>query len=298
MIISNNSNKNFYFTEKMPKMNAKILDNKFLTLPRFNKPEFAIFSDFDETYRPNSEIDRLDCGIKELENYLLYLKNQLDFVFGWISGSNLNSIINKCQNYLELLPHFISSSLGTELYWCEGTEIIEDAIWKNKLLESGFSAIKVESILKKLSSYNITLIKQDSDSQGFFKISYYYKSNDNQNFDFRIMNNLAEEIGIAVCISPCNPAAGDPVGFFDVEFIPNNCGKSKVVEYILQKMNINKRKTIAFGDSCNDLEMLKTVQHGFVLSNADNALKLKYQNNILTEKYCYGIISGIKKIIL
>lgn len=270
-------------------------ESQYCCLSECIKPEIGIFCDFDETYKP---LKKVDAGIEKLEYFLQQLSKQKNFVFGWISGSNLKSLLEKCNDYIKVLPHFISSSLGTELYWCDKNGIYEDHDWKKMLKNSGFTHNAVKRLLEvKLKDYKINLIWQNQDSQGNFKVSYYYKVNDNEKKDFETLKKIGKEINVDVKISLCNPATGDPSGHYDVEFIPNQCGKKAIVGYIIKKYN-TIHKTIGFGDSCNDLEMLDSVNHGFLVGNSAIEARILFPSeSVLSECYCYGIMSGIKSVI-
>lgn len=63
-------------------------------------------------------------------------------------------------------------------------------------------------------------------------------------------------------------------------------------------MNLYKvplTNTIAFGDSGNDVEMLKTVQHGYLLANA-TAEARSLHNKVTQSVYSKGILEVLKKI--
>lgn len=269
-----------------------------MSLPMCNNPKFAIFSDFDETYHPNSQERYPISGIKDLESFLPELIKEIPFIFGWVSGANLQSILKKSTNYITLLPHFISSSLGTELYFCKQGVINPDLDWRANLLKSDFTLANISNLVAELEEkHGIKLLYQPDRSQGEFKGSYYYPSNpNNEEVHFNLIKQLANACNASVKISKCNPKSGDPERYFDVNFIPNNCGKDEVVKYIMQKYKIEQKNTVAFGDSCNDLEMLRTVANGFLVGNAEISAKSIYQP-ILRENYCFAIISGLKQII-
>lgn len=50
-------------------------------------------------------------------------------------------------------------------------------------------------------------------------------------------------------------------------------GKGAAIIYLQEKYNINSKECIAFGDSLNDLSMMKVVDHSVAMSNADEQLK-------------------------
>ena len=52
--------------------------------------------------------------------------------------------------------------------------------------------------------------------------------------------------------------------------------------------------TIAFGDSGNDVEMLKTVKHGYLLGNATEEAK-GLHDKVTVSHYSSGILEVLKK---
>lgn len=50
-------------------------------------------------------------------------------------------------------------------------------------------------------------------------------------------------------------------------------GKGAAITYLQEKYNISSEECIAFGDSLNDLSMMKVVSHSVAMSNADDQLK-------------------------
>lgn len=53
-----------------------------------------------------------------------------------------------------------------------------------------------------------------------------------------------------------------------VEFIPSNGNKAKGIERILKHTGLSKENAYAFGDSVNDLDMIKYVKYGIAMGNA------------------------------
>lgn len=85
-------------------------------------------------------------------------------------------------------------------------------------------------------------------------------------------------------------------------------GKGAAITYLQEKYNISPEECIAFGDSLNDLSMMKVVGHSVAMSNADEQLKqiCRYEigtNNeqsvldILEKVFFYGehILDNYKK---
>ena len=58
-----------------------------------------------------------------------------------------------------------------------------------------------------------------------------------------------------------------------VDIIPSDGGKGVGVEKILEYYHLDRSQAIAFGDGCNDIEMLRTVGIGVAMGNATEEVK-------------------------
>lgn len=79
-----------------------------------------------------------------------------------------------------------------------------------------------------------------------------------------------------------------------VEFIPQDINKAKGIEKILEYTGISRENTYAFGDSANDIDMIKYVKYGIAMGNAVKELLdiAPYQTARADED---GIEKGLKK---
>ncbi|ECT0422213.1 hypothetical protein DQQ66_24580, partial [Salmonella enterica subsp. enterica serovar Kentucky] len=109
------------------------------------------------------------------------------------------------------------------------------------------------------------------------------------------IQELADERRIRVVFTRCNPAAGDPSGCYDVEFIPLCCGKDQAVSFLMEETGLPKEAIIAFGDSANDFAMFAQAGSGYLVGNADPFAVSQYGNR-LNSAYCHGILSVLKEL--
>lgn len=58
-----------------------------------------------------------------------------------------------------------------------------------------------------------------------------------------------------------------------VNLIPKAAGKSQAVKWCMEKFQIARENTYAFGDGYNDRDMLLAVGHGIAMGNADEGIK-------------------------
>ncbi|MEH6945249.1 HAD-IIB family hydrolase [Bacillus sp. JJ722] len=264
-----------------------------------NKVEYLIFFDFDETYFPHACTKEQLNSLCELEEYLNKLSNEKFVKIGWVTGSDIDQIGHKMERAkMSYCPHFIASDLGTELVDVnENGQLIPIKEWENKLQHSNFSNSKIAELVNELyNQYEIKLVGQTQLGQKRYKSNYYYMiSSDTQTeSDLNKIRNLAKINGIGLNINRCNPKAGDPEGAFDVDFFPDFAGKEEIVKFMMKHHNVPLTNTIAFGDSGNDIGMLKAVQHGYLLANATEEARLLH-NKVALSDYSKGILEVLRK---
>ncbi|MGG0847034.1 HAD-IIB family hydrolase [Peribacillus simplex] len=272
----------------------------FQLLPNVEDPKYIVFCDFDETYYPHFMTEERQKDLYELENYLEVKSNDGELVFGWVTGSSIESILHKMEHgKFRFFPHFIASDLGTEItYFSEKNFLEQDPDWNSQINIEEFNKIKVDEIINVLHKGNIPLTPQTQLGSSRYKRNYYYQiqheSVDNKNLS--TIESMAKEYGIGVNINRCNPLAGDPEDSYDVDFIPLGTGKNEIVRFMLDKFGLTREHAFAFGDSGNDLLMLKSVNYGYLVGNATQEAK-EAHSQIATDMYSKGIIRTLQSII-
>lgn len=275
-------------------MNFKL--NKSFSIP--NEVKYLIFFDFDETYYPHACTEEQLNSLCELEEYLNKLSIEQFVKIGWITGSDLYQIVHKMERAnMVYSPHFIASNLGTEVYEVrENGQLIANKEWESRLQKSNFSNDKITELVRELyNQYRIKLVEQTQLGQKRYKFNYYYfiSSQTQTQYDLNIIRHLAKINGIGLNINRCNPNAGDPESAFDVDIIPLYTGKKEVVKFMMNHYKVPLTNTIAFGDSGNDVDMLKTVQHGYLLANATVEAR-SLHNKVTLSDYSKGILEILK----
>ncbi|MFJ7747085.1 HAD-IIB family hydrolase [Peribacillus sp. NPDC097295] len=273
---------------------------EFISLSPVDRPKYIIFSDFDETYYPHNMNDMRQKELYELEEYLKEKSIDGELLFGWVTGSSMEMVLNKMKKgNLRYFPHFIASDLGTEINYFSECNLGEpDLEWNSRLKNSEFSKEKIEEIVDYLWNINIFLNPQTQLGGSQYKRNYYYKVQNDiaDKENLLAIKTIGEQYGVSVNINRCNPLAGDPEDSYDVDFIPNGTGKDEIVRFMLDKYNLTSKYAIAFGDSGNDLSMLRTVGQGYLLENATQEAKNAYGRQT-KEQYSQGITKTLKSII-
>ena len=81
------------------------------------------------------------------------------------------------------------------------------------------------------------------------------------------------------------------------EIMPKGYSKATGIAWICDHLGIDKKNTYAFGDSANDIEMLKYAAHGIAMGNASDITK-ENADYVTTDMMQDGIWNGLKKMKL
>lgn len=142
-------------------------------------------------------------------------------------------------------------------------------------LFKGHSDIAEESYYK--TSINVKHVESFSEiDRGIFQI---VTSEGNSNFDY--FNYLCDKWGEQVNIFPSGP------GMLDI----TQCNKGDGLLEMAQRFGIPINKVYAFGDSDNDIPMLKVAGHGYLLDSAGNSLKAKFS------VHCSSVVDVCGKLL-
>lgn len=249
-----------------------------------------VCSDFDETYFAHAMDNMLD--VKALNDYLASTSNVL---FGIVSASTIE-MIHTCleAGHFSHYPHFISSNSGTELRFYRNGKEIYDTDYEQLLLKQGFTKQTIIELVDELHSEGIELMIQEPFIHAPFSRNYYYRETGQDEEVFDRIRLKAHERNLIVNISKCNPLIGDPADCYDVDFFPKTAGKDAVVRYLIDRYHIPFEQTFAFGDSGNDIKMLQSVRHGYLVSNATEEAK-RLHPTVAAYSYNKGILSTLKQ---
>jgi Cof subfamily protein (haloacid dehalogenase superfamily) len=82
-----------------------------------------------------------------------------------------------------------------------------------------------------------------------------------------------------------------------VELVPKGYSKATGIRYIIEHLGIKWENTYAFGDSENDLDMLKYVNHSVAMGNSEEGIKdiARYTTDTIDND---GVYLGLKKLNL
>lgn len=266
------------------------LPEEMARLSFIEKPRYALFVDFDETYLAHHPTPEDIRAREALEDQLMRDTEPDRMLFIWLTGSTLASVVHKCRAHkLRMLPHIVASSVGAEIDLISRMRGFEKlAAWETAIAESGFDSAKVDEVIRKLQANGISLRRQKQ--RGSRIESYYYMgaSREDETAAVSRIRAEAEALGLGVNVSVCNPRVGDPEGAYDVDFFPRVCGKANTVRFLQTHFGISRDRTLAFGDSMGDLGMLEAVGHGFLVQNATPSARDRF-HRVARGRYAHGI---------
>lgn len=275
----------------------QIKDLVYLKPPE--NPHTIIFCDFDETYYPHAPDEQELEEFHRLENLIASQAASGRFLFGWVTGSSLESIEKKMSVIsAKLVPHFIASSMGSLVtYHDTDNNFAVDEQWIREMEKSGYSKLKISALIEAESSSHEKMSRQPSNNEWMYKQSYYLRSRSPSEDEQRIqqIRHMAEVENLSVNISRCNPKTNDPADCYDVDFTPKKTGKVDFVHYMCRKYGIAAQAAYAFGDSGNDIEMLKAVGHGYLVANATDDAKNLY-SRVSPFSYSKALFNAINSI--
>jgi kanosamine-6-phosphate phosphatase len=240
------------------------------SLPRPRIVRNVAFSDFDETYLAHNPTPERISARETLEDYLTEASERHGLLFGWVTGSSLASVMSKVRTHnLRALPHFLACSLGTELLFFDHGPARPDVGWRQRMPELEHLTALVDAAVRDLARQGIPLAPQERrDGESLVK-SYYYRMRDpvSDAGNLAAVAETAARLSLGVNLSRCNPLSGDPEDCYDVDFLPEHCGKKAVAEYVCGAHGVSLSDAFAFGDSGNDLELLAVVGRGVLVGN-------------------------------
>ena len=105
-----------------------------------------------------------------------------------------------------------------------------------------------------------------------------------------IMNKIKNDISdLKFYIMPATT-----VDVYMLEIVHANISKFSALERIFKKYNISPEEVMAFGDEENDIEMLRSVGHGYIMKNARDSLKRGFNVTEFDNDHS-GVVRTIEK---
>jgi len=229
------------------------------------------------------DIDSTLTGdIEALMQLNLMIQNtEADIGVGVATGRTIDSAIEILKEIGFILPDFIISSVGSELYYKDHKEYIYGKNWDSHIS----AAWKRDEIIQLLSNLNFIKM-QVLENQRKFKISYNLIGKINQ---VKIISQKIRSKKIKANLILSHNTY--------IDILPYRASKGRAIRFLGYKWNIPHENILVAGDSGNDEDMLRGELLGVVVGNHTDELSyLKGRRKIYfsEKKYAAGIIEGLE----
>lgn len=255
-------------------------------------PTWLIVCDFDETFMPTQPGREAEAGIPRLQDLLAALKRRHHMLFGWATGNSRAAVMQKMSRYPAFPWDFALTSLGTELCWQREGRVQEDPGWPVQGC-ADFDE-RVTRIGRLLQQHGLDMPPQPAAFQQRRIRGHYLPADGREAAAIETIHRLCAQEGLQASITRASPAAGDPEAVYDVAILPPGCGKKAGVDFIAGRHAVDPARVIVFGDSCNDIEMLRGYAHGYLVGNALAEARRAF-DRVVDGIYCHGIVDGLHR---
>lgn len=260
-------------------------------------PDWLVLCDFDETFFAHDPAARSAQDLADLAE--LVSEQSAGLRFGFITGSAPATVLGVLDDLTAAIrPAFIGGNLGTDLLVAgEGGCLAADPRWHARFPTPEDFSTRVNRVLA--AAPDLDLRPQSTHGCGAYKRNFYlHAAVDDLDDDCRVgaLRHIAAVESLAVNVNHCNPAAGDPEGFLDVDFLPLGAGKREIALFLQTSWQVPPTRTFAFGDSGNDLGMLSCAGHAWLVSNA-TAEARRAHPHITARPHAGGIVDTIRHVL-
>lgn len=87
------------------------------------------------------------------------------------------------------------------------------------------------------------------------------------------------------------------IQYFYTEVTNQNVNKWSAIEFLIDKLNINREEVVAIGDNMNDIEMIQNAGLGVVMGNSNPKMK-EIADEIVADNNSEGVLEAFNKFIL
>jgi sucrose-6-phosphatase len=238
---------------------------------------FLIVTDLDSTLVGND---------KYLEDFnRLFTKHRESYgsKLVYATGRSLKLYQDLESTYDLLPPDRLITSVGSEIYTA------------NKQLDTDWAAQLSEDwnveLVRVITSKYKQLQPQSDSEQGPFKVSFLLQPQHKAVLD-SVNQELKDKKIKAQIIYSSNK---------DVDVLPEKSGKGKALSYVREALGMSCDRTVACGDSGNDISLFAENIFGIIVGNARSELREWYELNQRSNLYlartncAAGILEGLRK---
>jgi len=261
-----------------------------------------IACDLDRTLLPNgSEPDNASLA----DFYALMSQALPDAVLAYVTGRSLALYKNAQKEYGLRDPDYLLASVGTEVYVAQNNTLVPDPHWDAFVLQfhDTWDYDTVRRDVLAICTDRSFIYPQEDEVQNKYKLSFYIENPDQHKED--VLGTVheyaeAQDLGVEIIYS------FDPhknIGLLDI--LPSRATKLGALEYVRNKIGVEKDEVIYCGDSGNDLLPLTAGYKAVLVGNAPAEIKQSAQEAakknhteeqlyIAQSYYAAGVVEGIR----
>jgi sucrose-6F-phosphate phosphohydrolase len=258
--------------------------------------------DLDRTVLPNGHAKE-SPGVREL---FARLVREADLTLAYVSGRNIRLLQQAISDYHIPVPDYAIGDVGTTLYDIVDNNWQADTAWAEDIGTDWqqHDAQTLQNYLNDLAELEL----QEVDKQNVHKLSYYVALDvPEQSIILRIRKHLERHQIKANIIYSVDEIA--ETGLVDI--LPQRASKYHAIEFLCNRLGVDKVNTLFAGDSGNDLPVLISDIPSVLVNNAQAGVKktarqladrqgLAQQLYLarggfygLNGNYCAGILEGL-----
>lgn len=244
---------------------------------------FILFTDLDDTLLGNDE--SLDEFYEFWIQNCLFNENQKLI---YATGRSYITF-NKLENYTQILyPEYLICSNGTEIYHYDKDiqDYMLDLNWEKTIMINWNSEIVLEKFRK------IYWLLPNLNSPHDNKALRFFATLEDLQLNFKEIENIIEDLKSQKIFISIVYSGHEIKKMVDIN--PLAASKGNAALYLIKKLNFEKKCTFGFGDSNNDLDLLKKCKKGIFVANAQKEVCEMYkefsskESDIIVSKFCYA----------
>ncbi len=212
----------------------------------------------DGPYPDDKSLDALFGALTNIAHVLVY-----------VTGRNLDMVLNAIEKYNIPIPDFLIAEVGTSMFVKKDNVLIPEKSWSEYIM-SHEQKWNRENIVNAIGTkHNLTL--QEPEKQNAFKISYYLPHHANKTETISHINTILRKIGVDANVLWSVDPLADSVGLIDV--LPKTATKATALEFLRKQKDLSKDEVIYCGDSGNDILPLTSGYYSILVNNAPKDVK-------------------------
>jgi sucrose-6-phosphatase len=237
---------------------------------------FLIVTDLDSTLVGNN------ISLKEFNRLFQQHREIYGSKLVYATGRSLQ-LYEELESEVDLLPpDMLITSVGSEIY---NTQREMDIDWANQLSEDWDV-----QIVRQVASEYPQLRPQPESEQGPFKVSFFLQSEYRTILEDLQLRLRTRNIQAQIIYSSDR----------DVDVLPRRSGKGRALRHVRNILNMPLNRTVACGDSGNDIAIFTENTFGIIVGNARAELIQWYRANqranlhLASSNCAAGILEGLR----